>query len=360
MENFFRKGNLIAMRELALRRTADRVDAQMETYRRDHAIRDTWAAGERLLVLVAPSPYAARLVRATRRIAARSKADWIAVHVENGREQALPEADRAQLTRTLTLAERLGGEVVTLSGEDVVAEVIGYARSRNVTRIVIGKPVKRTWRDVVDGSLADRLIRASGGIDVLVLAGKAEPPASPLRTQRPERRDWRGLTWTLATVVGCTLVAALMHSHFSEVNLVMVYLVGVMLVAARLKRWHAVVASVFSVAAFDFFFVPPKLTFAVADTQYLFTFAVMLAAALVISDMTARVRRQVEAGRARERRLATMYALAADLAPTNDEKDLGAGPGAATRGVDRGRCDPAARRRRREAARDRLPRRAGA
>jgi two-component system, OmpR family, sensor histidine kinase KdpD len=323
MENFFRKGNLIAMRELALRRTADRVDAQMETYRHDHAIRDTWPAGERLLVLVAPSPYAARLVRATRRIAARTRADWIAVHVETGREQELPEADRAQLARNLALAERLGGEVVTLSGEDVVTEVVGYARARNVNRIVIGKPISRTWRDVVGGSLPDRLIRASGGIDVLVLAGKAEAPVSPLRTERTARRDWRGLFWTLLTVVACTVVAALMHSRFSEANLVMVYLVGVMFIAARLRRWHAVAASVVSVAAFDFFFVPPHLTFAVADTQYVFTFAVMLAAALVISDTTARVRRQVESGRARERRLATMYALAADLAASAEEAELG-------------------------------------
>lgn len=323
MEGFFRKGNLIALRELALRRTADRVDAQMERYRRDHAITDPWPAGERLLVLIAPSPYAARLVRATKRIAARARAEWIAVHVDGGRADDLSAADRAQLARTLALAERLGGEVVTLAGQDVVAEIVAYARSRNVTRIVVGKPTGRTWRDRIQGSLPDRLIRASGGIDVLVLTGRAEAPGPPLRTGAARAAGWGGLAWTTLVVVACTLVAAAMHRRFSEANLVMIYLVGVMLVATRLRRWHAVVASVMAVAAFDFFFVPPPLTFAVADTQYLITFAVMLAAALVISGMTATVRVQLHAGRARERRLTTMYALGRDLAAAEDEGALG-------------------------------------
>ena len=320
--NFFREGNLIALRELALRRTAERVDAQMQRYRREHAISEVWPATERLLVLVAASPYAHRLVRATRRIAARSRSAWIALHVEGPHDHRLPQADRAQLARTLALAERLGAEVVTIPGEDVVAEVVAYARSRNVTRIVVGKPAALTWRERWSGSLADRIIRASGGIDVLVLAGKADLHPGALQARAEAARSWLGYVWAALTVAACTGVATLMHGRFGEANIIMVYLVGVMVIATRCRRRHAVAASVLSVAAFDFFYVVPYLTFAIADTQYLFTFAVMLAAALVISGMAARVREQVEAGRARERRTAALYALASDLARSVTEAEV--------------------------------------
>ena len=320
--NFFREGNLIALRELALRRTAERVDAQMERYRRVHAIREPWPAAERLLVLVAPSPYATRLVRATRRIAARTRAPWIAVYVETADSSRMPEPDRDQLVRTLALAERLGAEVVTLAGDDVVAEVVALARARNVTRIVIGKPRDKGWRERLQGSLPDRLIRASGAIDVHVLSGEAEPAPPSMRTTGAAGRGWAASLWTVAIVTLCTLFAAALHGRIADANLIMVYLVGVMVVATRFERRHAVAASVLSVAAFDFFFVRPYLTFAVADTQYLLTFGVMLAVALLLSGMASRIRRQIEAGRTRERRTLALFAMARDLAATTAEPEL--------------------------------------
>ena len=322
--NFFREGNLIALRELALRRTADRVDAQMQRYRREHAISEVWPANERLLVLVAASPYAHRLVRATRRIAARSRASWIALHVEGPDDHRLPQADRAQLARTLALAERLGAEVVTIPGADVVAEVVAYAHSRNVTRLIVGKPAAPSLKERWSGSLADRIIRSSGDIDVLVLAGKADAQRGTLQAGAAAPQRWMGFVWVALAVAVCTGIARLMHGRFGEANIIMVYLVGVMAIATRYGRRHAVVASVLSVAAFDFFYVVPYLTFAIADTQYLFTFAVMLAAALLISGMAARVREQVEAGRARERRTAALYAMASDLAPSTTEREVAA------------------------------------
>jgi two-component system sensor histidine kinase KdpD len=320
--NFFREGNLIALRELALRRTAERVDAQMERYRRVHAIREPWPAAERLLVLVAPSPYATRLVRATRRIAARTRAPWIAVYVETAESRRLPEPDLDQLMRTLALAERLGAEVVTLAGDDVVAEVVALARARNVTRIVIGKPREKGWRERLQGSLPDRLIRASGAIDVHVLSGDAEPAGPSMRTAGAARRGWAASLWTAAIVTLCTLLAAALHGRIADANLIMIYLVGVMVVATRFQRRHAVAASVLSVAAFDFFFVRPYLTFAVADTQYLLTFGVMLAVALLLSGMASRIGRQIEAGRTRERRTLALFAMARDLAATTAEPEL--------------------------------------
>ena len=320
--NFFREGNLIALRELALRRTAERVDAQMQRYRREHAISEVWPTTERLLVLVAASPYAARLVRATRRIAARSRTPWIALHVETPHDRRLPQTDRAQLARALALAARLGGVVVTSAGDDVVAEVVAYAHSRNVTRIVVGKTSAPTWKERWGGSFADRVIRASSGIDVLVLAGRADLPAGSLQARERAARSWLGYLWAALAVAASTGTALLLHGRFGEADTIMMYLVGVMVIATRCRRRHAVAASVLSVAAFDFFFVLPYHTFAIEDAHYLVTFGVMLAAALLISGMASRVRDQVETGRARERRTAALYAMASDLARSSAEREV--------------------------------------
>jgi two-component system sensor histidine kinase KdpD len=308
-ENFFREGNLIALRELALRRTAERVDAQMQRYRREHAVRETWPTAERVLVCVGPSPYAVRLIRAARRMAARLQAEWLAVYVETPAQLHLAEADREQLERTLRLAEQLGAETVTLTGSDQVEEVLTYARRRNVTKLVVGKPAESRWRELLHGSFVDRLVRGSGEIDVYVITGAAgdEEPRQP--TAGKVRSRWPAYGFAVLIVGLCTLLAALLGPRLTLANLVMVYLVGVVVVALRAGRGPAALSSVLSVAAFDFFFVPPRLTFAVADTQFVLTFVVMLAVALVISGLTARVRDQVEAARARERRTAALYAV---------------------------------------------------
>src|SRR5207302_6194369 len=152
IRHFFRKGNLIALRELALRRTADRVDAQMQVYRRDHAIAETWPTTERILVCVSPSPLAARLVRATRRMATRLRAEWLVVYVETPAHLRLPAADRDRVVQTLRLADQLGAETVTLSGQSVIEELLTYARTRNVSKVVVGKPKRPRWREIVFGS----------------------------------------------------------------------------------------------------------------------------------------------------------------------------------------------------------------
>ena len=171
IERFFRKGNLIALRELALRRTAERVDAQMRGYMAEQGIRETWATGERLVVCVGPSVSAARLVRSARRMAARVHAEWFAVHVETPRDQRLSAEERENILRAMELAEQLGGRPVTLSGQSSAEEILAYARSHNVTRIILGKTRRPRWRDVLQGSLLDALVRGSGGIEVLAITG---------------------------------------------------------------------------------------------------------------------------------------------------------------------------------------------
>lgn len=322
IQNFFRKGNLMALRELALRRTAERVDAEMQAYMRDHAVARTWPVSERILVCVSPSPLSAQLVRAGRRLATRMAAQWIVAYIETPASVRLPQAARDRVVETLRLAEQLGAETVTLSGPTMSEEILAYARDRNVSKIVIGKPGRSLWRRIVLGSVVDALVRGSGEIDIYVVSGdrKTEPLKAP--RIRPQPLDWREYALALGTVGVSTGLALLMFSHVGLSNLIMVYLLGVVVVATRAGRVPTALASVLSVAVFDFFFVPPYLSFAVSDTEHLITFTVMLTVALVISGLTVRIRAQANRARDRERRIAALYALSRDLATTRDVDGL--------------------------------------
>src|SRR5919109_937242 len=192
-----REGKVIALRELALRRTAERVDAQMQVYRRDHAIAETWPTTERILVCVSPSPLAARLVRATRRMATRLRAEWLVVYVETPAHLRLPAVDRDRVVQTLRLADQLGAETITLSGQSVSEELLTYARTRNVSKIVVGKPERPRWREIVFGSVVEELIKHSGAIDVYVISGDQGDSRPLLTPFREHATDWLPYTWSL-------------------------------------------------------------------------------------------------------------------------------------------------------------------
>ena len=327
IDSFFRKGNLIALRELALRTTADRVDAAMQEYKEGHAIRATWAAGERILVAVGPYEDAERLVRAGKRMATALHAPWIVVYVETPRLLRLPEAERNRRIALLRLAESLGAEAVTLGGSSAGEEIANYAATRNVTRIVIGRPRRALWRRVFRPSTYGELLERTQGIDLHVIGGADEAAVARnpflarsqayLGTAQPsDKLRWPGYAWAAAATAACTLLGMAMSPAFELVNIAMVYLLAVVLLAARYGRGPAIAASVLGVAAFDFFFVPPQLTFAVSDVQYLVTFAIMLSVGLVISGLTASVRLQARVAGHRERRTALLYAMSRELAAT--------------------------------------------
>jgi two-component system sensor histidine kinase KdpD len=322
MRNFFRKGNLTALRELALRRTADRVDDQMQDYMRDHAIDRTWPAAERILVCVRAGPLGEKLVRAARRMAARLHAEWLTVYVETPDHMRLSQTDREGLARTLRLAERLGGQAVTLSGQRVTEEILAYARARNVSKIIVGKPAGPRWRDLVFGSVVDELIRRSGDVEVYVIRGEEGEPSPRHVAPLGRATNWRQLGWAVGTVGLCTALGWLMWPYFELANIIMVFLLGTVVVAPRLSRPFTIVTSVLSVAAFDFFFVPPYFTFAVSDVRYFVTFAVMLVVAIVVSSLTLRIRQQADSARHRERRTAALYDLSRELASMRGEENL--------------------------------------
>ncbi|CUQ66481.1 sensor histidine kinase [Candidatus Nitrospira inopinata] len=314
IHNFFTKGNLIALRELALRRTAERVDQQMESYRRDHAVVRTWPAAETIMVCVNTKPRGLRLIRAARQMAADLHAKWVAVYVQIPRHLRLPQAERDRLVQTLRLAEQLGAETVTLIGENVAQEILSYARSRNATKIIVGKPVRPVWKEWIFGSVVSDLVHQSGEIDIYVITGEAGESQPLVRRSFRRTSDARDYAYAVFAVLCATSAAWLMFPYFAAANLIMMYLIAVIAIAIRFGRGPSALTSILSVAAFDFFFVPPFFTFAVSDAQYLLTFGVMLVVALVISNLAVRIRQQAELARDKEHRTSVLYAMSRDLA----------------------------------------------
>jgi two-component system sensor histidine kinase KdpD len=318
IQKFFRAGNLTALRELTMRRAAERVDDQMRAYMQTRAIPGPWPAKERLLVCISPSPLADRLVRAARRLAEELDTEWIAVYVEIHEHIRLSPAEKERISRTLHLAEELGGKAVTLPDHSTAEAVLNYARKHNVTKIIVGKPIRPRWYEMLRGSVVDQIIRESGPIDVYIISGTPELNA-PLETAawQPQRPWLYYLQSVLLVGVG-TLLSALVRPLFSPVNLVMIYLLTVVIAAIYLGRGPSLLVAVLSVLAFDYFFVPPESTLAVSDTEYLLTFGALLVVGLVISNLAVRVREQAEAAQHREAQTAELYALSRDLAVAVD------------------------------------------
>ncbi|MFN8456618.1 MAG: sensor histidine kinase KdpD [Anaerolineae bacterium] len=314
IQKFFRPGNLAALREMALRRAAERVDDQMRAYMETRAIPGPWPAGDRLMVCVGPSPLSERLVRAARRLADPLNAEWLAIYVETPNHVHLQEGERDQVARTLRLAEELGAKTVTLVGHHAAETLIEYARRHNITKIITGKTIRARWLDFWRPSLVDQIIDRSGSIDVYIISSAPEATSPLYPTTLQPHRPWRRYLESFGWVAAITLLNELFHSFIVPTNLVMLYLLAVVIVALRLGRGPAILASVLSVMAFDFFFVPPRLTFAVSDTQYVLTFAGLLVVGLVISTMASRAHDQAEAAHRREAQTATLYALSRDLA----------------------------------------------
>jgi two-component system, OmpR family, sensor histidine kinase KdpD len=325
LENFFRPANLTALRELALRKTADRVDASMRALRSADASARPWLARDRLIVAPGMDDQAEQLVRTGKRVADGLDAEWIVVYVETPRLLRLSEAQRNRRIAVLRLAESLGAETVTLDGPAVAETLLEYARTRRVNRIIVGHPKRHGLKSLWRPSTVTGLLAGAGPIDVMVVG---EVPASPLKsarlppssssllTERPARPlRWRRYLGALAITAACTGLSALigyLYPALALANIVMIYLLGGA-IAGRFGRRPAIITSVANVLALDFFFVPPRFTFAVADFQYIITFAVMLIIALALANLMVSVRLQTRIAGHRERRTAALYAMSREL-----------------------------------------------
>ncbi|HSB02096.1 MAG TPA: DUF4118 domain-containing protein, partial [Anaerolineales bacterium] len=322
IEKFFRKGNLTALREMSLRRAAERVDDQMRSYMQTRAIQGPWAAGERLLVCISPSPLAERLVRTTRRLATELNAEWVAVYVEIASKPENNPVNRERIGRVLQLAEELGGKSLTLAGRSIQEAVLEYARRNNITKVVVGKPLKPRWQEIIRGSIVDQLVYASGDIDVYVISAReGMPSASVTRDWQPHRPLGRYLL-SLGLVAFSTILGLMVRGDLEPTNLVMLYMASVVISAIFLGRGPSLLAAFTGVLAFDFFLVPPYLTLAVSDTQYIVTFVALLIVSLVISTLTAQGREQAEAAIRRESQTASLYNLGRDLTSATDLHDV--------------------------------------
>ncbi|ALI04884.1 MULTISPECIES: two-component system sensor histidine kinase KdpD [Pseudomonas] len=310
VQNFFRKGNLIALRELALRRTADRVDSEMLQYRQSGAVKPVWGTRESLLACVGPNDQAEKTVRSTARLAAQLNVPWHAVYVETPALQRLPEVKRRRVLATLKLAQDMGAQISTLAGQDIAETLVKYARQHNLSKVVLGRderPRKRLWRRV----LADRIGVLGADLDVIQISlpESRRPPAETTSTASDSPITWRPYLWSVAICAVTTLLAMPLFQVLEQANIVMLFLLAVVAVAVRFGRGPAIMAAFVSVGAFDFFFVAPRFSFAIADIQYLVTFSVMLVVALVIGQMTASLTYQARVAQRREDRMRGLYEM---------------------------------------------------
>jgi len=328
IQNFFRKGNLIALRELALRQTADRVDDQMRAFRRTTAEAQVWQTRDTLLACVGPSDVDEKVVRTAARLAAKLDAAWHAVYVETPTLQRLPEARRRAILKTLMLAQELGAETAALSGQDPVEAVLNYARSNNLGRIVVGRSTHARWRLPGREPFSRRLGAHAPDIDMIAVAREetaARRPAAVAPEPHEEARTkpkLRGYIYAVLTCVAITVAVTPLHQYLELSNIVMLFLLGVVFIAYRFGRGPAALAALLNVAAFDFFFVPPHLSFAVSDVQYLVTFAVMLTVGLVTGHLTAGLGYQLRVARSREQRARSLSEMAKSLSSALVEEQV--------------------------------------
>jgi two-component system sensor histidine kinase KdpD len=312
--HFFQRGNLLALRELALRRTAEHVESDVQEYRAEFGVDRTWATTERVMVSVGPAPASARLVRAAKRMAVGLRAPWVAAYVEASGRPPLRDADLMRLDANLRLAESLGATVVRLSGNSVAGPMLAYARKHNVTRLIIGKPTHSRVLDRLRGSLLDEVVRGSGDIDVHVISGDVAPEteerAASTSVERPSALPY---VWAVLVVAATTAVGLTLRALYPIPDLEMLYLLAVMIAASRFGRGPSMAAAALSVAAYDFFFVPPQLTFAVRDARYFLTFLMMFLVGSLLSALTTRLKRQEQDALAREERASALYVLSRQL-----------------------------------------------
>ena len=329
LEHYFSPGNLTALRELALRRTAERVDEQLLTHMQAHAIPGPWAAGERILVCISEDPRAAGLVRYAKRLADRLHAPFTALCVETRRSLQWTEEERDRIADTLRLAEALGGEAITVPGDgrSIADDVVRFAQANNVTQIIIGKSARSRWFEILHGSVVHDLVRRSGNISVHVIAGDelARDPI-PKKTVRAAEvaapfDPWPYLV-ALAAVAAALGVSELIQPVLGIENVDLIFLTAVVGVAVRYGLWPSLLATVASSLCYNFFFLPPIYTFTITDPTNLAAFVFFTVVAVVVSHFAARGRTQTVAAHERVRAVELLYAFSRKLAGVGTLDDV--------------------------------------
>lgn len=324
VQNFFKKTNLQSLRELALRRTADYVDAETDDQRRREGLSTPNIAGDRIMVCIGPDMFASKLVRTAKRLASALKAPWDAVYIETPAASTQDTRLRQHIQHVLASAERNGAEIVSLQGTRVGDELVNYARNRGITKLIIGKSIQPKWRELFGKKLTEYVIEHSGDIDVYVVT---TPAALSMAFNRKKslqlpKKWWKDYVYSVATVALVTIASYPLQSWLSHMDIIMLYLIGVMSVSAWLGRMPSLLYAVLSVSAFNFFFTEPKFTFNVYDSSYWLTFLVMFCTSIVISTLATKLRDQVLLSRRREHETQMFYGLTKELTATRTREDM--------------------------------------
>jgi two-component system sensor histidine kinase KdpD len=318
LKHYFSPGNLTALRELALRRTAQRVDEQMLTYMRAHAISGPWAAGDRLLVCVSENPAALSLVRHTRRVADRLGAKWTAIYVETTRYHHLSEGERDRIAESLRLAEKLGAETLTIPGRRIADELVAYAKANNVTQIIIGKSHRSRWFELLHGSVVHELVRSAGHISVQVIAGEAGASGDGDKTvstvEQTQSLDFLPYVASTGLVAAALAIGLALKQFLAVSSISLVFLTAILGSAVRYGLLPSLFACIVSVLAYNFFFLPPLYTFTIADPENVVTLFFFLVVAVITSNLTAGMRSQAVTARSRAKTTAELYAFSRKLA----------------------------------------------
>ncbi len=321
--SFFRTGNLTALREMALRLTAEHVDHQLKDYMQVKSIAGPWKSGEHLMVAVGPSPFSEQLIRWTRRVAYNLEAPWIAAYVESN--QIVSAEAKSQLAENLSLARDLGGEVLVTAGNDIDTVLIQLARQRNVTQIVVGKPMSSPLqRFMRGGSLVDKLIKASGDIDIFVVTGdKTEAKGSRLAFLRPVRQSsWRQYVISLVIVAIITGIDLLALKWMSYEAVGLTELFAVLIIAVYLGRGPALLAAAVSAISWNFLFITPQFTFEISYLQDVILISMYFVIAIFTGNMTSRIRTQERQARYNADRTLALYTLAHETATAVNMEDV--------------------------------------
>lgn len=323
LRHYFAPGNLSALRELAMRRAADTIDEQVRGHRKAQGEDAPWAAGERLLVCVDEREASAEVVRHAKRQADRSRAPWMAVHVETGRSARLTEVERMRLSETIRLAERLGAETATLPGDSVAETLLAYAREQNVTQIIVGKARRSVVFEALFGSVVRQLIDRSGSIAIEVVPEPAAPGGKRLF---PFHAAWpaltsRGVIEALAMTFAATLVAWPLDVWFGVSNLTLVYLAAVLVSALTRGLLAGLLTGLASALAFNWFYTAPRYTFTVADPDNVLAIVAFSGAALIVSVLAGRARQQTLAARTEARTSRELFGLSRQLTSAKSEDE---------------------------------------
>jgi two-component system sensor histidine kinase KdpD len=322
IKEFFRKGNLTALREMSLRKAAERVDDEMRSYMQIRAVPGPWPAAERLLVCISPSPLSEHLVRSARRLAGALNAEWMVAYIETPQLATIAPEKRDRISRILLQAEELGARTYTLSSGGsvpaVAQTILDFARKNNVSKIIVGKPLRPRWQEILRGSMIDNITRISADIDVVVVTSPDAPSLPPEENPLRIHSRWPNYLWAVGLVALATAIGFLIGGRLAPTNLVMLYLLAVLIAAVYLGRGPSILASILGVLTFDFLFVEPYFTFVVSDTQYVITFIGLFLVGLVISALATRARQQADAAQQREAETAELYSLSRDLAAAGD------------------------------------------